>query len=307
MRSRGAPILVVGSVAFDDVRTPAGARRGVVGGAAIYFSTAATVLHRPVRLVGVCGRDFPERTVRLLRRRGVETDGLERAAGRTFRWSGSYAGAMDEARTHETCLNVFASFRPAIPVEWRETPYVFLANIDPDLQILVLDQVRRPRLVAMDTMNFWIASKPRALRRAIRRADLLVVNEAEARALTGETNLVRAGRALLRLGPRAAVIKKGSHGAVLSSGRRYAVVPAYPLERVVDPTGAGDSFGGGLMAFLASARAGAGDWEALQRAAATGAVVASFTVEGFSLEGLLQATPARVRRRLSRLRKASAF
>lgn len=306
-RAGGAPILVVGSVAFDDVKTPAGAVTSAVGGAATYFSVAATVLHRPVRLVGIVGRDFPEPTIDLLRRRGVETDGLVRTSGETFHWSGRYEGTMDEAVTERTCLNVFADFRPSIPPAWRETPYVFLANIDPDLQTSVLAQVRRPRLVAMDTMNFWITSKPKALRKVLAQVDLVVMNDAEARAFTGETNLIAAARALLAMGPRAAALKKGSHGCLLASGRRLAVIPAYPVERVIDPTGAGDSFGGGMMASLAAAGADHRDWKALRLAAARGAVIASFDVEGFSFEGTRRASPAAVERRLRVLREISSF
>lgn len=325
-RPASEPILVVGSVAFDDVRTPAGEVRSAIGGAAIYFAVAATILHRPVRLVGVAGRDFPEEVISMLERRGVETDGLARADGETFRWAGYYEGTMDEAVTVSTRLNVFADFRPALPAAWRSTPYVFLANIDPGLQANVLDQVTgaapkrlaprapgRPRVVAMDTMNFWIASRRDDLVSVMRRVDLVVMNDGEARQLTGEANLVRAARAILDLGPRAVALKKGSHGALVAARLpgdrrvRLAAIPAYPVEKVVDPTGAGDSFGAGLMASLAAEGAGVDDWRALRRAAARGAVVASFDVEGFSIERLRRATPAAVDRRLATLREIAAF
>lgn len=278
-------LLVVGSVALDSVRTPYGSIREGLGGSATYFSVAAGMF-RPVRLVAVVGEDFPARHVRFLSSRGVDIRGLERTAGRTFRWAGEYRGDMNQAATLRTELNVFASFRPKIPGAYRKSRDVFLANIDPDLQIEVLDQMESPRLVGCDTMNYWIASKRTAVKKLLRRVHLLLVNEAEARQLAEEDNLIKAARSLLRLGPRAVVVKRGEYGALLFQEGRTCWVPAYPLERVRDPTGAGDSFAGGFMGYLSRCKE-AGERE-IRRALAFGSVLASFCVEDFSLRRLGQ-------------------
>jgi sugar/nucleoside kinase (ribokinase family) len=283
-----AELLVVGSMAFDSIRTPFGAAGDVLGGSATYFSYAASFFTR-VRLVAVVGNDFPQADLDRLAARGVDLAGLEVAAGPTFRWTGEYGYDLNEAKTLETRLGVLADFRPAVPEAFRRTPFLFLANIDPELQLDVLRGVERPRLVALDTMNFWIKGKREALRQVIAEVDALVVNDAEARMLTQEPNLVRAARRILADGPRIVVVKRGEYGALMATADRFFFAPAFPLEAVFDPTGAGDTFAGGFMGSLA--RAGTVDEAALRRAIVYGSVMASFTVEDFSLNRLLRLEP----------------
>jgi sugar/nucleoside kinase (ribokinase family) len=297
-------LVVVGSVALDSVETPFGHREAVLGGSATYFSASASFFG-PVRLVAVVGEDFPEEHLRFLGSRGVELDGLTRRPGRTFRWKGRYEFDLNVAHTLETHLNVFADFRPELPAAWRDSAHVFLANIDPELQSAVLDQVRRPRLVAADTMNFWITSKREALLRTLRRVDLLFVNDAEARQLAGESNVVQAARAILTMGPRALVVKRGEYGALFFSGEETFAASAVPLASVFDPTGAGDSFAGGFMGYLA--RNGRHEVAVMRRAIAVGSVLASFVVEQFSLDRLRTLTPAEIRTRYAELRRLTHF
>jgi len=256
-------------------------------------------------LVGVVGTDFPKEHVDLLASRGIDLEGLHTAPGRTFRWSGRYEGDMNQAQTLDTQLGVFASFHPALPERHRDAEYVLLANIDPDLQLEVLDQVRSPRFVACDTMNFWIAGKRDSLLRVLSAVDLAFMNDAEARQLTGETNLVRAARQVLELGPRAVVVKRGEHGASLFMRGECCAVPSYPLDVVADPTGAGDTFEGGFMGCIASTD----DTSSanLRRALAYGTVMASFNVEDFSLRRLLSLTPREIGQRFRELRSISSF
>ncbi|PYT08036.1 MAG: sugar kinase [Acidobacteria bacterium] len=278
-------VLVVGSVALDSVRTPFGERREVLGGSATYFSVAASFF-TPVKLVAVVGEDFADEHRRLLTERGIDLSGLQAAPGRTFRWKGEYGYDLNVARTLRTELNVFAGFRPSLPEHYRDCEYVFLANIDPDLQREVLEQVRSPRLVACDTMDFWIAGKRESLLRTIRRVDILLINDAEARQLSGESSLVRAAQTIRALGPKALVVKRGEYGAMLFSESSVFAAPAYPLEAPVDPTGAGDSFAGGFIGHLASARDLSE--KAMRRAIIFGSVMASFDVEDFSLGRLVR-------------------
>jgi sugar/nucleoside kinase (ribokinase family) len=296
-------LLVVGSIALDSVETPFGSREEVLGGSATYFSTAASFFG-PVRLVAVVGEDFPEEHVRLLEARGVDTTGLVRAAGRTFRWKGRYEFDLNQAHTLDTQLNVFADFQPRLPAAHRDSEFVFLGNIDPDLQRSVLDQVRSPRFVACDTMNFWIASKRASLLETLERVDLLFVNDAEVRQLAGESNVVVAARKVLGMGPKAVVVKRGEHGALFFSGREVFAASAYPLESVFDPTGAGDSFAGGFMGYLARHGAQHG---VLRRAIVLGGVLASFAVEEFSLERLKRLTSAEIRARYAEFQRLSHF
>jgi sugar/nucleoside kinase (ribokinase family) len=276
-------IVVVGSVAYDSVETPFGKADEVLGGSAIYFATAASYF-APVRVVGVVGEDFPPGALDFLRGRRVDLGGLLRAAGKTFRWAGRYGYDLNEAKTLDTQLNVFADFRPDLPDAYRDSEYVFLGNIDPELQGEVLRQVRGPRLVAADTMNFWIAGKPDALRAVLARVDLLLINEGEARQLAGEANLVKAARAIRALGPKTLIVKRGEYGALMFHADGVFALPGYPLEAVFDPTGAGDSFAGGVVGWLA--RAGRVDEPTLRQAIVAGSVLASFNVEAFSLERL---------------------
>jgi sugar/nucleoside kinase (ribokinase family) len=293
-----ADLLVVGSVALDSVATPFGKVDEALGGSATYFSYAASFFTR-VRLVATVGGDFPERHVELLRGRGVDVGGLERSAGgRTFRWAGEYGYDLNEARTLDTQLNVLATFRPRLPEHLRRTPYLFLANIDPELQLEVLRQMaERPRLVALDTMNFWIQGKREALLRVLREVDVITINDAEARQLAGEPSLIRAARVIAGLGPRVVVVKRGEYGALMLAADAFFAAPAYPLESVFDPTGAGDTFAGGFMGHLASE--GASDPAAMRRAVVMGSVMASFTVEDFSLNRLTRLEPAEIAERVA--------
>jgi cytidine kinase len=289
-------LLVVGSVALDSVTTPYGTRDAVLGGAASYFSCAASLFTK-VSLVGVVGEDFPAEHLATFSERGIDLRGLERRLGeKTFRWSGSYAGKMDVATTRRTDLNVLASFRPELPAELRAHPFVFLANGDPVTQDHVLDQLTGRRFVLLDTMNLWISQASDQLARVTRRVDGLVLNDDEARALAGEHNLIRAIGKLAKQGIRTLVVKKGEHGAILLHEGAMFALPAYPLEDVRDPTGAGDTFAAGFMGHLA--RTGDLSWKNLKLALAYGTIVASYTVEAFSLDRLLEITPDDVERRL---------
>jgi len=276
-------LLVVGSVALDSVKTPFGEIKEGLGGSATYFSIAAGCFSK-VRLVAVVGEDFPAKHVSFLKSRGVDLRGLSRAKGKTFRWKGFYGDDMNEAKTLRTDLNVFETFRPELPPPYKDTPFVFLANIDPDLQRNVVEQIPDPYLVACDTMNYWISSKPEALRKTLSRVDILFVNEGEARQLAGGSNLLKAARRLLSMGPATVVIKRGEYGALLFRKDSLFWAPAYPLETVKDPTGAGDSFAGGFMGYL-SLRKGITETR-LRRALIYGSIMASFNVEAFSLNRL---------------------
>ena len=287
-------LLVVGSVALDSVKTPFGQGTEVLGGSATYFSYAASFFTQ-VRLVAVVGEDFPVEHLDLLRERQVDLTGLQRAQGRTFRWTGEYGYDLNEAKTLDTQLNVFADFSPHLPEHYRRPNFLFLANIDPRLQLEVVRQVERPRLVAMDTMNFWITGKRQALERTMGEVDALIINDGEARQLTQEPNLVKAAEAVLALGPKLVVIKRGEYGALLFAYGNFFFAPAFPLASVLDPTGAGDSFAGGFMGALA--RAGDIDEASLRRAVVYGSVMASFAVEDFSLRRLTRLRPEEIEER----------
>ncbi len=279
-------ILCVGSVALDSVRTPSGERQEALGGSATFFSTSASFFTH-VDVVAVVGEDFPAEHLRFLESRGVGLSGLEKRPGRTFRWKGQYGWDLNEAQTLATELNVFERFAPRVPPELAAAEWVFLGNIDPDLQASVLDQVQKPKLVAADTMNFWISGKPEALRKALSRVDLLFINDSEARQLAGESNVVRAVKAIRKMGPRLVCVKRGEYGALLflrdvDDGAEFFAAPALPIEEVRDPTGAGDSFAGGFLGSLAAA--GRVDAESLRRATVMGSVMASLAVEDFSLD-----------------------
>ena len=298
------PLLAVGSVALDSLETPFGRREDVLGGSASYFSTCASFFG-PTRMVAVVGEDFPEDHVRFFASRGIDLAGLVRQPGRTFRWKGRYEFDLNTAHTLDTQLNVFAQFRPELPAHYRDSEYVFLGNIDPDLQRTVLDQVRAPRLVACDTMNFWISSKRESLLKTLKRVDLLFVNDAEARQLAEEHNVVKAARRILSFGPRAVVVKRGEYGALFFSGDEVFAASAYPLPAVFDPTGAGDSFAGGFMGYIARQRRE--DHATMRRAIVLGSVLASFTVEQFSLERLKSLGTDEIRARFSEARQLAHF
>jgi sugar/nucleoside kinase (ribokinase family) len=297
-------LLVVGSVALDSLETPFGRRDDVLGGSASYFSVCASYFG-PIRMVAVVGEDFPEEHLRFFRSRGVDLDGLVRQPGRTFRWKGRYEFDLNTAHTLDTQLNVFADFRPDLPAHYRDSEYVFLGNIDPDLQRRVLDQIRAPHFVACDTMNFWISSKRESLLRTLRRVDMLFVNDAEVRQLAEEHNVVKAAKRVLSMGPRAVVVKRGEYGALFFSGDEVFAASAYPLPGVFDPTGAGDSFAGGFMGYLARSRRE--DHGTLRRAIVLGSVLASFTVEQFSLERLRTLGPAEIRARFAETKQLAHF
>jgi len=299
-------LLVVGSMAFDSIKSPFGEVERVIGGSATYFSLAASYL-TPVRLVSVVGKDFPKGTLDMLSARGVDLQGLKVADGITFHWKGYYEFDLNIAHTVKTDLNVFENFAPVLPASYRESRYVFLGNIDPKLQLDILAQVREPKIVALDTMNFWIGKSPQLLREVIRSVDIVVINEAEIRELTGEFNLVVAARKLMRMGPARVVIKRGEYGVLhLSDGEIFAA-PAYPLETIFDPTGAGDSFAGGFMGYLAS-RDGAVLTEMDYRLATIyGSAIASFTVEAFSTERLQGLSREEIDSRLAAFRTLTEF
>jgi sugar/nucleoside kinase (ribokinase family) len=273
-------LLVVGSVAFDSVKTPFGEADDVLGGSGTYFSTSASYF-TDVMLVAVVGEDFPDKHINFLKMRDIDVRGVERAPGKTFRWKGEYGFALNEANTLDTQLNVFESFRPKIPEEYRNADVVFLANIDPDLQREVLSQVESPKLVAADTMNFWIEGKKDSLLETLKLVDVLLINDGEARQLTGEHNLVKAARKIFGYGPSTLVIKRGEYGVLLFHGNSVFSAPAFPLEDVFDPTGAGDTFAGGFMGYITSTK----DFteSVVRRATVMGSVMASFNVEDFSL------------------------
>jgi len=300
-------VLVVGSVAYDDVETFAGSVRRVLGGSATFFSMASS-LFAPTQIVAVVGDDFDASDLDRITVRGVDTGGVARAPGATFRWGGRYDPQFRSRETLFTELNVFAQFDPQLPVAYRESAVVFLANIHPTLQLSVLDQARRPKIVACDTMNFWIHGEPAALKAVLRRVDILFVNDEEALALTGEANMLHAARCIRAMGPATVVIKRGEHGAWLFHGDHITVVPAVPLATVVDPTGAGDTFAGGFMGFIAHAleRGSILDGALYAQAMVAGTLTASFAVEGFSIDAIEAANIDRLTERHARLCAAMA-
>lgn len=297
-------ILVVGSVAFDSVETPFGQQDEVLGGSATYFSTAASFF-TGVRLVAVVGEDFPDQHRTFLAGRNIDLSGLQVAPGKTFRWKGRYGFDLNEAQTLETHLNVFEGFQPQLPENFRDSEVVFLANIDPELQLEVVRQVRRPRLIACDTMNFWISGKREALVKTLREVDILVINEGETRQLAGEANLVKAARSILALGPKTLVVKRGEYGVLVFTAHSIFSAPAYPLEEVFDPTGAGDTFAGGFIGHLAAT----GDFSeaGVRKATVFGSVMASFTVEDFSLERLRRVTWGEIEARFRKFQALTVF
>lgn len=297
-------ILVVGSVAFDTVETPFGRAERVLGGSASFFSVAASFFV-PVNLVAVVGGDFGEKEMAAFRGRNIDCEGLERAAGGTFHWSGKYSYDLNARETIFTKLNVFEFFKPRIPERYRQSEHVFLGNIHPALQRDVLDQVRQPGLVVCDTMNYWIERTPDELKETLRRVDVLLINDAEGRELSGEWNMVRAARAIRAMGPSVLVVKKGEHGVLMFGEAGSFAAPAYPLEEVFDPTGAGDTFAGGFMGYLAAA-GGRGEG-ALRQAVIMGSTLASFCVEAFSLDRLLRLTRAEIDERFRLFKQLTHF
>jgi sugar/nucleoside kinase (ribokinase family) len=297
-------VLVVGSVALDDVEAPAGQVKEALGGAAAYFAVAASHF-APVAAVGVIGDDFPPEHLAFLASRGIDVSGVVTAPGRTFRWGGRYRESLNERDTLFTELGVFEGFAPELSARHREAPFVFLANIHPALQLRVLEQTRLPLFSAMDTMNFWIERTPAELAAVLARVDALVINDQEARQLTGESNLIRAAAEIVRRGPRRVIVKRGENGAFLFDEHGVFIAPAFPLGQVVDPTGAGDSFAGGFVGALAR-EASLGP-EAMRRAIIHGSVMASFCIERFSLDRFRTLEPAEVEQRFEQFRALTRF
>jgi sugar/nucleoside kinase (ribokinase family) len=294
------PVLIVGSMAFDDLELPSGAEKNVVGGSATYASIAAT-LYTAARVVAVVGDDFPVETIATLKSRGVDVDGIERASGKTFRWVGRYAQNLASRETLDTQLNVFADFRPKLPDAFRDSPFILLGNIHPALQLEVLAQARSPELVVADTMNFWISGERELLLDVLEKVDALVINDEELRQLTGDHNLKRGAQAVLRMGPKRLVLKRGDAGAMLFDSDGIFFAPAYPLETEMDPTGAGDTFAGAVLGFLAREHTlNAGSW---RKALLAGATVASFCVEGVGTKRLFDVTHQALADRLRDLMK----
>ncbi|HUF51712.1 MAG TPA: PfkB family carbohydrate kinase [Longimicrobiales bacterium] len=297
-------LLVVGSVALDSIETPFGKVVDALGGSATFFSAAASLYSR-IQLVGVIGSDFPVEQLRFLEDRGVDCSGLEQAAGESFRWSGVYSYDLNSRETLETRLGVFADFQPKIPDAFRDAKWIFLGNIDPVLQLDVLEQVRRPGFVACDTMNFWIEGKRDELLRLLKRVDLLMVNDSEARQLSGDYNLLRAARWIQAHGPGMVIVKKGEHGAILFTRDFAFFAPGYPLDEVFDPTGAGDAFAGGFVGYLA--RVNSSEPVQLRRAMIYGSAMGSFAVERFGLERLIDLSAREVHERVLQFRELTSF
>jgi sugar/nucleoside kinase (ribokinase family) len=297
-------VLVVGSVALDSVETPFGKADDVLGGSATFFSASASHLTK-VSVVGVVGSDYPMEKLEPLKKRGVDFSGLERAEGSSFRWRGRYRHDLNSAETLETHLGVFSHFSPKIPDKLKSSPYLFLANIDPRLQLDVLQQVKKPKLVACDTMNFWIQSRRPDILELLSHVDLVTLNDAEARQLTEKANLVQAAQWIMARGPRHVIIKKGEHGAFMFTEKSIFFAPAFPLESVFDPTGAGDSFAGGFIGYLAAT----GDLSEanMRRAVIYGSVMGSFAVEKFSIERLMTVSRAEIDQRVKDMRRLVTF
>ena len=297
-------LLVVGSVALDSVETPYGMVDNALGGSAVYFSVSASYF-TDVGVVAVVGRDFPEDHLDFLKSKKIDLRGIKRESGLTFHWKGRYGGDLNEAETIDTQLNVFEDFRPYIPEEYRESSFVFLANIDPELQLNVLEQVKRPKLTICDTMNFWIEGKLEQLKAIIKRVDVLIINEGEARQLARETNLIKAYQRISSYGPKVLVIKQGSYGALLFTPSSVFSAPAYPLEELSDPTGAGDCFAGGFVGYLAKSKEATESQ--LRKAVIYGSVMASFNVEDFSLGRLKTLTIDEIEKRFESFQTLTQF
>lgn len=299
-------VLVVGSLALDDIETPFGSVKNALGGSATYISAAASYLASPIRVVGVVGGDFPRSGFEFLEKRAVDTEGVEVVEkGKTFRWSGRYHYDLNSRDSLSTDLNVFEHFDPKIPEKYRKSKVICLGNIDPVLQRRVLDQIEKPWLIVCDTMNYWIERKTKELKETLKLIDVLIVNDSEARLLSQEPNLIKSGRVIRGMGPKIVIIKKGEHGALLLTEQLVFSAPAYPMENIFDPTGAGDAFAGGFVGWLQ--RTSDTSEENLKRAVIYGSTLASFCVEKFSVEGLSDLTYLRIQDRFREFREISRF
>lgn len=297
-------VLVVGSAALDSVKTPFGEVNDALGGSAFYFAAAASYF-TPVKIVAVVGDDFPSEQIEFLKQRDVDLAGLEVARGKTFRWGGIYHQDMNQRDTIYTHLNVFETFAPKLPQSYRNTPFVFLANIHPELQLDVLNQIENPQFVMLDTMNLWIDTALQSLKKVIAKSDAVILNDQEARQITGEVNLIKSARQVLSMGPKTVIIKKGEHGAFILSDQDFFSIPAYPLESLFDPTGAGDSFAGGLIGYLAKENDISP--QTFRKALVYGTVIASFTVEQFSVNRLKSLPWEEIHSRYNRLTQITRF
>lgn len=297
-------LLVVGSIAYDTIETPTTKVEDSLGGSALYFSAAAS-LFTSVNVVGVVGSDFDASKISFLKKRGVNLDGLYMESGKTFRWGGRYFDDMNRRETLFTYLNVFERFQPVIPEHYKKSEFVFLANIDPELQLDVLKQINDPKLIVLDTMNFWISGKRKELEEVLKVVDIIVLNDEEAKELTGEMGLIKATKAIPAMGPKSVIVKKGEHGAMLYHENEFFFVPAFPLDNVVDPTGAGDSFAGGFMGYLA--KQGQTDLAALKKAMVYGSTIASFNVEDFSFKRLENLSMKEIKERVKIFKKMTSF
>ncbi len=293
--------ILVGSVGYDTITTPKGQRQNILGGSANYFSLAAS-LYSPVRVVGVVGDDYKKEHRDWLESRNVDLRGLQQVSGRTFAWEGRYEKDMNEAITVATNLNVFENFHPKIPTEYTNSEVVFLANIDPVLQLQVLEQVKAPRLIAADTMNFWIETRKPDLLKVLSKIDILLINENELRQLTGGWNTIRCAKDVMKMGPKAVVIKRGEYGFVLFAEEKFFILPAFPVEEVVDPTGAGDTFAGGFIGHLA-ALGRKPERDDMKQACVHGCLLASYTVQDFGVEGIRRVQPKDLEERISAYRQ----
>jgi sugar/nucleoside kinase (ribokinase family) len=297
-------IIVLGTVALDTVKTPFGEKKQMLGGSATHFAMSAR-LFTPVHLVAVIGEDFPDKYINFLQKKGIVLTSLIKSKGRTFKWVGKYEGDLNSARTLNTELGVLSDFKPNICEEQKKIKYIFLANVDPDIQRHVLEKMHSPRLVGLDSMNYWINHKRKSLLRLLKRVDIFMANDREARSLSGEVNLIKAAKWLCTQGPKIILIKKGEHGVFLFSERFIFSFPAYPTDKVIDPTGAGDTFAGGLMGYLA--KAGRIDERNLKQAVAYGTVAASFNVEGFGVDRTGRLTMRDLKTRLTKFKKHFLF
>jgi len=298
------PVLIAGTVALDDLKTPFGEKKGVLGGSAVHGSVAASFFS-PVSLLSIVGKDFPKKHIDFLRSRNIDTRGLKITDGKTFHWEGFYEYDMNQAHTKRTDLNVLLEFDPELPPEYRDSKYVFLANVDPDIQLKMLSQLGSPELVVADTMNYWIENRNKALKELIGRVDVMLLNDMEARELTGNPNLISAAAEILKLGVKYVIIKKGEHGALLFSKQSHFSAPSYPQDKLTDPTGAGDSFAGGFIGYLA--RSGDLSERNIKKAVIIGSVMASFNVEDFSLDALRRLKHEDIKKRFEMIRTFSRF
>jgi len=299
-------LMIVGSLAFDTIETPRGRREKIVGGSGTYCSLAASFFSQP-RIVGVVGEDFPAEVMALFKSRHIDTQGVEFQPGKTFHWEGRYGHDPNQRTTVKTELNVLGGYRPRIPAGLEDNDIVFLANVDPDLVEVVLGQVSRPRLTALDTINFWIQAKPGALLKALERVDVFFANDEEIKMLTGEVNLIRAAKKVLERGPKLIIAKKGEHGALAIGRDLFFGVVAHPCEDVVDPTGAGDSFAGGFLGYLDKARSFGGNKKEIRKAAVFGSVIASFAIEDFGIDRFRRLTAEEIENRFRSFKRLVSF